>query len=380
MRRSRRAMGRGPPSTRHVGLTPGFRGSTALHTTRIGAFKGQLIGTSLTGGWQGVGRHPLVPQALQPFVRAVGAGIDPGVPVRIRYACPDAARRACASSSPAARGSAPGCTWPRYSAGLCAWLSRRRRQRRGRDRGAVPLDAARQARDDAGAPVVRRARRAAASAADAGERLTRRVAGESAQAERGNRRGCSGRRRLDRHRCRARRGTGREANLALFHRDAERRPDALQRSDVRPRRANAAAHPHRQENRRRTRRRMACRAARDSAVLLRHCRPRQAPAAAGCGTVAKALQGLDVVRRAPAADAGQVAARGGCHAVAAEHPAAAADAPPGRVQRCGAPHHRGARLAGDSLQSSVRSQGHTAVPGCSWMPRRNRSCVSRAGS
>ena len=41
----------------------------------------------------------------------------------------------------------------------------------------------------------------------------------------------------------------------------------------------------------------------------------------------------------------------GGNAVAAERPAAAAHAPPVRVQRCDAPHHRGARLAGDPLQS-----------------------------
>ena len=99
---------------------------------------------------------------------------------------------------------------------------------------------------------------------------------------------------------------------------------------------------------------------------------------AGCGTVAKALQGFDVVREAPAADADQAAARGGRHAVAAERPAAAADAPPVRVQRCGAPQHRGARLAGDPLQSSVRSQCHPAVSPWPGEPRRNRWCVSRA--
>jgi MscS family membrane protein len=31
--------------------------------------------TSLAAGWQGVGSHPLVPQALQPFVRALGTGL-----------------------------------------------------------------------------------------------------------------------------------------------------------------------------------------------------------------------------------------------------------------------------------------------------------------
>ncbi len=252
-----------------------------------------------------------MPQALQPFVRALGTGLI------LAFLCASGTRAqtppaaSAPASSPAPRGSAPGCSRPRYSAGLCAGLSRRRRQRQRRDRGAVPLDPARQARDDAGAPVVRGARRAAASAPDAGERLTRRVSGESAQTERGNRRRCSSRRRLDRHRCRAGHRTGREGNLALFHRDAQRRPNALQRSDVRPRRANAASDPHRQEGRRRTHPRVACRAARDSAVLLRHRAPRPAAAAAGCGTVANALQGLDVVRRAPAADAGQVAARGG---------------------------------------------------------------------
>jgi len=39
------------------------------------SIQAESIGTSLAGDWQGVGRRPLVPQALQPFVRAVGAGL-----------------------------------------------------------------------------------------------------------------------------------------------------------------------------------------------------------------------------------------------------------------------------------------------------------------
>ncbi len=73
------------------------------------------------------------------------------------------------------------------------------------------------------------------------------------------------RRRLSRHRRGASGRTGREANLAVFNGHAERRPHPLQRSDVRPRRGIAAAHPHRQQSRRRTPTRMGHRAARDSA-------------------------------------------------------------------------------------------------------------------
>ena len=113
---------------------------------------------------------------------------DPRSPVHTRNAGSDTACRASVGSSrPAHAGGAAGFARPRYSEGLRAWLSQRRTQRRERDRGAVPLDAARQAGDDVGAPVVRRARRAAAGAPDAGERFTRRVAVESAQAERGSR-------------------------------------------------------------------------------------------------------------------------------------------------------------------------------------------------
>ena len=192
--------------------------ATRRDTPGSGHSRRQTIGTvRLAGGWQTSARASFS-SARRARCRS---RTDPGVPVRTRNECPDAAGRASARSGPGAGGSASRCTRPRYPEGLRAWLSQRRTQRGERDRGAVPLDAAqRSARADAGAPVVRRARCAAACAPDAGERFTRRVAVESAQAERGSRGSCSSRRRLDRHRRRASHRTGREANLVVFHRDA----------------------------------------------------------------------------------------------------------------------------------------------------------------
>ena len=134
--------------------------------------------------------------SAQRVMRAVGAGLILGIPVRTRNEGPNTACRRAHLQRPRCRRSAARSAWPRHPEGLRAWISQRRTQRGERDCGAVPLDAARSARVDAGTPAVCRARCAAACAPDAGERLTRRVAVESAQAERGSRGGRSGGRRL----------------------------------------------------------------------------------------------------------------------------------------------------------------------------------------
>ena len=118
MRRSRWATTAGPPSIRHVGLTPGFRGRNAPHTTRIGAFKAQSIGTliggGLAGGWQ-VSARAASTTTLRARCRDRA---DPGVPVRVGYACPDGRPprlRPPAAQPPAPRPDALGRDTPRGS-------------------------------------------------------------------------------------------------------------------------------------------------------------------------------------------------------------------------------------------------------------------------
>ncbi len=184
-----------------------------------------------------VGRHPLMPHSAQRVVRAVGAGLILRIPVRSRNAGPNTHSTAPAAAAPLPVAPPPdplGRDTPRGS--VLGFLNA---ARKGEDEIAAQYLSTRlkgPARGDARAPTVCRPRCAAAGPPDAGR----------ATHPKGRGRIRSSRTRKSWERFRPPtapidivvervHGTGREADLAVLSGDTGRRPDALQRGDVRPR-------------------------------------------------------------------------------------------------------------------------------------------------